>query len=146
MQTHLPPQHWGCERVSHNCHIAIILPFHTSECFTSCCWLVLLRVLCASSPKRRFISLQEAINPAPQCCSHGTASLCSIGTGHPIPVTPSKLLTHSYHSHMDQAIRSSSAWKNLDSSPSPSGQGHSVTTSPPHSPAYKTGLYLHSNC
>lgn len=60
MQTYLPPQCWGCERVSHNCHIAIILHFHTSERFTSCCRLV-LRGLQASSPKRRFISIQEAI-------------------------------------------------------------------------------------
>lgn len=46
----------------------------------------------------------------------------------------SKLLTHVYHSHMDQTIRSSSAWKNLGNSPSPSGQRPSVSTWPPHSP------------
>lgn len=40
--------------------------------------------------------------------------------------------TH-YHSHMDQVIRSSSAWKNLDNCPSPSGQGR---VSPP-------GLHTH---
>lgn len=85
VQTYLPPQH--CQSVSHHCHITVILPFHPSECFTSCCWPVLPWVL----HKRRSISTREAINPAQQCSGHGTAPA-------PAPRSPQGRTSHLWHS------------------------------------------------
>lgn len=93
MQTYLPPQYWGCESVSHHCHIAIILPFYTSECFPSCCWLVLLWAVHASSPTRSSSAFRKQFTLH---CSAQVPLLLLWGTlraGHPISATPRELLT-----------------------------------------------------